>query len=75
MDYNILNTKMENAMIHYEKELASIRTSRASTSMLDNIMLDAYNSKTPISQLANISVPDSSTLNNSSMGQFINQKY
>ena len=53
---------MENAMSHYEKELASIRTSRASVSMLDNIMVDAYNSKTPISQLANISVPDSSTL-------------
>ena len=53
---------MDNAMSHYEKELASIRTSRASTSMLDNIMVDAYNSKTPISQLANVSVPDSSTL-------------
>ena len=62
MDYNTLNTKMENAITHYEKELASIRTSRASTSMLDNIIVDAYNSKTPISQLANISVPDSSTL-------------
>ena len=62
MDYNILNTKMANAMTHYEKELASIRTSRASTTMLDNIMVDAYNSKSPISQLANISVPDSSTL-------------
>ena len=37
---------MENAMSHYEKELASIRTSRASTSMLDNILVDAYNSKT-----------------------------
>ena len=62
MDYNTINTKMQNAMAHYEKELASIRTSRASTSMLDNIMVDAYNSKTPISQLANINVPDSSTL-------------
>ena len=62
MDYNTLNTKMENAITHYEKELASIRTSRASISMLDNILVDAYNSKTPISQLANISVPDSSTL-------------
>ena len=30
MDYNTLNSKMENAMSHYEKELASIRTSRAS---------------------------------------------
>ena len=62
MDYDTLNSKMKNAILHYEKELASIRTSRASNSMLDNILVDAYNSKTPISQLANISVPDSSTL-------------
>ena len=40
MDYNTLNTKMENAITHYEKELASIRTSRASISMLDNIFAD-----------------------------------
>ena len=39
MDYNTLNSKMENAISHYEKELASIRTSRASVSMLDNIMV------------------------------------
>ena len=62
MDYDRLNSKMKNAIFHFEKELASIRTSRASNSMLDNILVDAYNSKTPISQLANISVPDSSTL-------------
>tara|TARA_Y100000588_G_scaffold341282_1_gene385227 strand:- start:176 stop:724 length:549 start_codon:yes stop_codon:yes gene_type:complete len=62
MDYDTLNSKMKNAILHYEKELSSIRTSRASNSMLDNILVDAYNSKTPISQLANISVPDSSTL-------------
>ena len=62
MDYNELNSKMENAMSYYEKELASIRTSRASTSMLDNILVDADSSKTPISQLANINLPDSSTL-------------
>ena len=48
MDYIKLNSKMENAITHYEKELASIRTSRASTSMLDNIMVDSYNAKTPI---------------------------
>ena len=62
MDYNNINTKMTNAMTHFEKELASIRTSRASTTMLDNILVDAYDTKNPISQLSNISVPDSNTL-------------
>ena len=62
MDFNNLNNSMDNAISHFEKELSSIRTSRATTSMLDNLLVDAYGSKTPINQLGNISVPDASTL-------------
>ena len=62
MDFNTLKIKMENAVLHHEKELSSIRTSRAHTSMLDNILVEAYGSKTPINQLGNISIPDTSTL-------------
>ena len=58
---NIIN-KMDHAIIFFEKELSSIRTSRANTSMLDNIVVDSYGSKTPLNQLGNISVPDASTL-------------
>ena len=57
-----LNKKMNSAVSHYEKELNSLRTSRANPSMLDNIMVDAYGSKTPINQLGNISVIDSNTI-------------
>ncbi len=57
-----LENKMNNAIQHYEKELNSLRTSRANPSMLDNILIDAYGSKSPISQLGNISIPDSSTI-------------
>ena len=53
---------MDNAIVHFEKELSSIRTSRANISMLDNISIDAYGSKTPISQLGNINTPDASTI-------------
>lgn len=53
---------MDNAIMHYEKELSSIRTSRANISMLDNILVDAYGSKTPLNQLGNISTPDASTV-------------
>ena len=62
MEINSLITKLENAINYFEKELASIRTSRATTSMLDTISIDAYGSKTPLNQLGNISTPDSSTL-------------
>ena len=53
---------MNSSISHFEKELNSLRTSRASPSMLDNINVDAYGAKTPLNQLGNISVPDSSTI-------------
>ena len=57
-----LENKMNSAISHYEKELNSLRTSRANPSMLDSIFVDAYGSKTPINQLGNISVQDASTI-------------
>ena len=57
-----LENKMNSAVSHYEKELNTLRTSRANPSMLDNILIDAYGSKTPLNQLGNISVQDASTI-------------
>ena len=57
-----LKSKMDNAINHYEKELNSLRTSRANPAMLNNISVDAYGSKTPLNQLGNVSIPDSSTI-------------
>ena len=62
MNLNITNNKMGNAILHFEKELSSIRTSRANVSMLDSLLVDAYGSKTMINQLGNINVPDANTL-------------
>ena len=57
-----LENKMNNAVSHFDKELNSLRTSRANPSMLDNMLVDAYGSRTPINQLGNISVQDASTI-------------
>ena len=57
-----LEDKMNSAVSHFEKELNSLRTSRANPSMLDNILVEAYGSKTPLNQLGNISVQDASTI-------------
>ena len=57
-----VGSKMNSAVLHLEKELNALRTSRANPSMLDNIHVDAYNSKTPINQLGNISIQDSNTI-------------
>ena len=59
---NELENKMISAVSHFEKELNSLRTSRANPSMLDNIVADAYGSRTPLNQLGNISVQDASTI-------------
>ena len=57
-----LQSKMSSAVLHFEKELNSLRTSRANPSMLDNIYADAYGSKTPLNQLGNISIQDATTI-------------
>ena len=62
MNIQNLNEKMNNAIMHLEKEFQSLRTSRANPSMLDNVSVDAYGAKTPINQLGNISAPDPGTL-------------
>ena len=62
MDINSIKTKMDNCVSYLEKELSSIRTSRANSSMLDNIMIEAYGSQTPINQLGNVSVPEANML-------------
>ena len=54
--------KMSSTLAYFEKELSSLRTSRASPSMLDNITVESYGSKMPISQLGNISIPDPTTI-------------
>jgi ribosome recycling factor len=50
--------RMKKAVEAMRKELASIRTGKATTSLLDGIRVDYYGTMTPLSQVANISVPD-----------------
>ena len=54
MNLEDLDNKMHSSIEHFEKELQTIRTSRANPSMLENIFIDAYGSKTPLNQLGNI---------------------
>ena len=50
--------KMDEALESTAKELASIRTGRASISLLDGINVEYYGAKSPISQVASISIPE-----------------
>jgi len=51
--------KMERAVEAMERDFAAIRTGRASTSLVERIMVDYYGTPTPLQQIAGISTPDS----------------
>ena len=53
-----LKAKMENPIKHYEKELAAIRTGRASTKLVEDIKVDVYGQQMRLRDLASISAPD-----------------
>ena len=54
----LIRKRMEKAIDDIRQELASIRTCRASISILDNIQVDYYGTPTPINQVAQLGTPD-----------------
>ena len=50
--------RMKKAIEHARKELASIRTGRATTALLDTVHVDYYGTNTPLSQVASVSAPE-----------------
>ena len=57
------NQKMDKTIEVFTKELSSLRTGRANSSMLDLVKVDVYGQAMPISQIASITTPDSRTIN------------
>jgi ribosome recycling factor len=51
-------TRMEKALSDLQHEMATIRTGRASLSILDNLRVDYYGTPTPLNQVANLHVPE-----------------
>ncbi|MFH1832493.1 MAG: ribosome recycling factor [bacterium] len=59
---DILKKEMELPLKHYEKDLASIRTGRATTALLDNIKVDCYGQLMALKEVATLSAPESRLL-------------
>ena len=55
-------TRMEKVMEDFRHKLATVRTGRASTSLLDNITVEYYGSPMPLNQVATIHAPEASML-------------
>lgn len=60
MAYNLadLKTRMQKSISSLRDELAGLRTGRASASLLEPVTVEAYGSRTPLSQLATVTVPE-----------------
>ena len=57
-DVGVYKSKMGSVIEHFEDELKKVRTGRAHPDMLDGIMVEAYGTKMPLNQVANITVPE-----------------
>ena len=55
--------KMDKAIDVFSKELASLRTGRANTAMLDLVKVDVYGQQMPINQVGSITTPEPRTIN------------
>ena len=53
---------MNRSMEALDRELASLRTGRATPSLVENVSVDYYGSPTPLKQIASISAPDARAL-------------
>jgi len=62
-DGKLYNQKMSKTFEVFTKELSSLRTGRANSSMLDLIRVDVYGQKMPINQLGTITTPEARIIN------------
>ena len=54
--------RMAGVLDHLKREMAGVRTGRASTALLDNVHVDAYGASMPLNQVAQLSVPESTLI-------------
>ena len=56
--YNEIKNHMQKTVEHYQKEISKIRTGRASSSMLDSLLVDYYGTPQPLKNMSHISIPE-----------------
>ncbi len=56
--FSQVKTRMDGAIDRVRRDMASVRTGRATVGLLDGIQVEAYGSKVPINQVATLSIPE-----------------
>lgn len=59
---NDMNSKMENALQAFSRNLATVRAGRANPNILDSVFVEYYGAQTPLNQLANVTAPEARLL-------------
>jgi len=62
LDTKVFDEKMAKSVAAFERDLETIRAGRANPKVLDKITVDNYGVPSPISQVANVSVPEARLL-------------
>ena len=62
LDISDIEKRMSGAIVALKNDFLSLRTGRASSSMLDPVMVEVYGSKLPLNQCATVTVPESRVL-------------
>ena len=58
IDIKEIKRRMDGAVSSFKSDIASLRTGRASANILDPVTVEAYGSRMPLNQVANITVPE-----------------
>ncbi len=59
---NDAKLRMQKALDHLDEELLNIRAGKASTNVLNSVMVEYYGTQTPVSGAASVTVPDAKTI-------------
>jgi ribosome recycling factor len=54
--------EIEKSLEHFKEELNQVRTGRASAALVENLLVDYYGAKSPLKQVASITVPEPRTI-------------
>src|SRR5689334_7003530 len=57
-----VKTRMDGSIERVRKDLANVRTGRATVGLLDNVHVEAYGAKVPVNQVATLSIPEPSLI-------------
>ncbi len=57
-----IRPNLDKSVEHFKEELNQLRTGRASTALVENLLVEYYGSKSPLKQIASISTPEPRTI-------------